>query len=135
MDVPQNPYLAKPIGPLFTQTALPIIFVIVMYGMTTVIDVVLVGTFVGADVIGALTCVFPILMILLALSTLVGNGMASILAILSLSKPYAFTIPLVILFGALFGRDAIWFASPVAELMLLLVAMLVLRRAGTLSTA
>ncbi|MDF1748483.1 MAG: MATE family efflux transporter, partial [Alphaproteobacteria bacterium] len=76
----ENAFLTKPIGPLLTQTAMPIIFVLLMYGMTTVIDIILVGMYVGADAIGALTCVFPIFMVLLALSTLVGNGMASLVA-------------------------------------------------------
>ena len=53
-------------------------------------------------------------------------GDAGRAAILGLSKPYLFTMPLVALYASTFGEPGIWFATPTAEALLLAVAMLVL---------
>ena len=53
-------------------------------------------------------------------------GDAGRAAILGLSKPYLFTMPLVALYASTFGEPGIWFATPTAEALLLVVAMLVL---------
>ncbi|WP_349435565.1 MATE family efflux transporter [Pararhizobium sp. A13] len=76
----QNAYLTAPLGAIFTKTALPIIFVMSMNGLLTVADAVFLGIYVGPDAVGAVTVVFPVFMLLIALSTLVASGMASLLA-------------------------------------------------------
>lgn len=73
-------FIALPLGPLFARTALPIIFVMGMNGLLTVVDALFLGIFVGSDALGAVTLMFPAFMLLVALSTLVSNGMSSVLA-------------------------------------------------------
>jgi Na+-driven multidrug efflux pump len=68
----------------------------------------------------------PLLMIAAYFQAIGDAGRA---VILSLSKPYLFTLPLIGLFAVLFGERGIWYAAPVAELLLFGVTMLVL--AGT----
>ena len=73
-------YLEGPIGPLFARTALPIVFLMSVNGLLTVVDAIFLGVFVGADALAAVTLMFPIVMMFVALATLVANGMASVLA-------------------------------------------------------
>ncbi|WP_255356659.1 MATE family efflux transporter [Thioclava sp. SK-1] len=54
--------------------------IMVMSGLLTVVDAVFLGHFVGADALAAVSVVFPVIMITIALSTLVGGGMSSLLA-------------------------------------------------------
>jgi len=75
-----NAYLTAPIGATIARTALPIIFVMSMNGLLTVVDAVILGIFVGPEAVGAVTTVFPLFMLLVAVSTLVSSGMASLLA-------------------------------------------------------
>ncbi|SDD35316.1 MATE family efflux transporter [Kordiimonas lacus] len=72
-----NPYLAGPLGAVFIKTALPIIFVMGMNGAVTLIDALFLGLYVGPKALAAVTLMFPIFMLLVALSTLVSSGMAS----------------------------------------------------------
>lgn len=81
----QNPartthYTADPVGPLFAKTALPIVFLMSVNGLLTVVDAIFLGLFVGADALAAVTLMFPLVMMFVALATLVANGMASVLA-------------------------------------------------------
>lgn len=76
----QNPFTNGPLAPIFVKTALPIIFVMSMNGLLTVVDAIFLGRYVGADALGAVTLMFPIYMLIVALATLVSNGMSSILA-------------------------------------------------------
>ncbi len=76
----KNPYTSGPLGPIFVKTALPIIFVMGMNGLLTVVDAMFLGRYVGADALGAVTLIFPLFMLIVALATLVSNGMSSILA-------------------------------------------------------
>lgn len=76
----QNPYLAGPLARLYLTTASPIILVMLVNGAHAIIDALFLGIYVGADALTAVTLMFPLLMLLVALSTLVGNGMASILS-------------------------------------------------------
>ncbi len=77
---PQNPFTTGPLGPIFLKTALPIIFVMAMNGLLTIVDAMFLGRYVGADALGAVTLIFPLFMLIVALATLVSNGMSSILA-------------------------------------------------------
>ena len=76
----RNPYTNGPLGPIFAKTALPIIFVMGMNGLLTVVDAMFLGRYVGTDALGAVTLIFPLFMLIVALATLVSNGMSSILA-------------------------------------------------------
>ncbi|WP_238936847.1 MATE family efflux transporter [Sulfitobacter geojensis] len=75
-----NSYTHGPLGPIFAKTALPIIFVMGMNGILTVIDAIFLGRYVGPEALSAVTLIFPIYMLIVALATLVSGGMSSILA-------------------------------------------------------
>ncbi len=75
-----NMFLHTPLGALFVKTALPIILVMLTNGLFTVVDGWFIGRFVGADALSAVTMVFPLYMIIVALATLVSGGFSSIFA-------------------------------------------------------
>ncbi|MCJ8051756.1 MATE family efflux transporter [Shinella curvata] len=75
-----NPFLTAPLGALFAKTASPVVFVMSMNGLLTVVDAVMLGLYAGPEAVAAVTAVFPVFMLLVALATLVGSGMASLLA-------------------------------------------------------
>lgn len=77
---PENIYLSGPILPLFLKTALPIVLVMLVNGLFTVVDAYFLGVYVGKDAVIAVTLMFPLYMMLVALSTLVSNGFSSIYA-------------------------------------------------------
>ena len=72
-----NPYTRGPVARTFLKTALPIVLLISMNGLLTVVDAIFLGVFVGADGLTAVTLMFPISMLLVALATMVSTGMAS----------------------------------------------------------
>ncbi len=72
-----NPYLTGSLGAVFIRTSLPIIFVMAMNGLVTVLDALFLGVFVGPEALGAVTLMFPAYMLVVALTTLVGSGIAS----------------------------------------------------------
>ncbi len=76
----ENIYLAGPLPALFAKTATPIIVVMGVNGLFTVVDAYFLGAYVGADALTAVTLMFPLYMLLVALSTLVSNGFASVFA-------------------------------------------------------
>ena len=75
-----NSYTQGPLGRIFLTTALPIIFVMTMNGLLTVVDAIFLGRYVGPQALAAVTLIFPLFMLIVALATLVSNGMSSILA-------------------------------------------------------
>lgn len=79
-DTQTNSFLSGPLGPIYLRTALPIVFVMGMNGLLTVADALFLGHFVGPQALAAVTLMFPIYMLIVALSTLVSSGMSSILA-------------------------------------------------------
>ena len=79
-DTPPNTFTDGPLGTIYFKTALPIIFVMGMNGLLSVADALFLGIFVGPDALAAVTLMFPIYMLIVALSTLVANGMSSLLA-------------------------------------------------------
>lgn len=72
-----NPYTRGPLVATFIKTALPIIVLTSMNGLLAVVDAIFLGVFVGADGLTAVTLMFPISMLLVALATMVSTGMAS----------------------------------------------------------
>ena len=79
-DTPTNTFINGPLGSVYLKTALPIIFVIGMNGLLSVADALFLGIYVGPDALAAVTLMFPIYMLIVAFSTLVANGMSSLLA-------------------------------------------------------
>lgn len=79
-DTPANTFTQGPLGAIFAKTALPIIFVMSMTGLLFVADAVFLGIFVGPDAVGAVTLMFPLYMLVVALATLVASGMSSLIA-------------------------------------------------------
>ncbi len=75
-----NVFTHGSLGAIFARTALPIILVTSVHGLHTVADAVFLGVFVGPDALGAVTLMFPISMLIVALTSLVTSGMASLIA-------------------------------------------------------
>ena len=70
----------KPITGLFFGIALPIAVGMMVHGLYNVVDAIFVTRALGADAMGGISIVFPIQMFVFALATLIGSGMASIVA-------------------------------------------------------
>jgi putative MATE family efflux protein len=79
-DTSTNSFTDGPLGTIYLKTALPIIFVMGMNGLLAVADALFLGVYVGPEALAAVTLMFPIYMLIVALSTLVSNGMSSLLA-------------------------------------------------------
>lgn len=75
-----NIFTSGPLLPLFLRTAAPIILVMGVNGAFTVVDAYFLGVFVGARAVIAVTLMFPLYMMLVALSTLVSNGFSALYA-------------------------------------------------------
>lgn len=75
-----NPYLVAPVARVFIRTALPIILVMSTSGLFTVVDALFLGHYAGAAALTAVTLMFPLMMLMIALQTMVSGGMASIAA-------------------------------------------------------
>ncbi len=75
-----NTFLDGRLASVYFRTALPIIFVMGMNGLLTVADALFLGFYVGPDALAAVTLMFPVYMMIVALSTLVSSGMSSLLA-------------------------------------------------------
>jgi putative MATE family efflux protein len=80
MSSRSNGFLTGPLGPIYARTALPIIFVMGMNGCLAVADALFLGHFAGPEALAAVTLMFPLYMLIVALATLVSSGMSSILA-------------------------------------------------------
>lgn len=74
-----NSYTRDSIPATFVTTALPIVFLVSANGLLTVVDGIFLGAFVGPDALNAVTIAFPISMFVIALSSMVSIGMASVL--------------------------------------------------------
>ncbi len=70
----------KPIVSLFIGMALPIAIGMLVHGLYNVVDAIFVTRALGIDAMGGISIVFPIQMLVYALATLIGSGMASIIA-------------------------------------------------------
>ncbi|MEP0520077.1 MAG: MATE family efflux transporter [Hyphomicrobiales bacterium] len=77
---PDNMFLVDSLPLLFVKTASPIVLIMLVNGLFTLVDAYFLGEFVGADALTAVTLMFPLFMMLIALSTLVSNGFSSIFA-------------------------------------------------------
>ncbi len=77
---PDNYFLSGSLPVLFLKTAAPIVSIMVMNGLFTLVDAYFLGRYVGATALTAVTLMFPVYMLLIALSTLVSNGFSSVYA-------------------------------------------------------
>ncbi|MGB6117741.1 MAG: MATE family efflux transporter [Mesorhizobium sp.] len=75
-----NRFLAAPPGRVFAATALPMVAIMLMNGLLGIVDAAFLGHFVGPDAMAAVGIAFPVLMLIIALSTLVSGGMSSLYA-------------------------------------------------------
>lgn len=79
-DQAQNPYLHGSLGRVFARTAAPIVLFMTMNGLYALVDALLLGRLAGPKALTAVTLMFPITMLILALQTMVSSGMASLVA-------------------------------------------------------
>jgi putative MATE family efflux protein len=75
-----NDFLGASLPLVFLKTAAPIILVMLANGSFSLVDAYFLGVFVGADALTAVTSMFPAFILIVALSTLVSNGFASLMA-------------------------------------------------------
>lgn len=75
-----NSFLSASIPRLFFSQALPMVLVMLMNGLFSLIDTAFLGYYVGSNALTAVSVVFPVIMITIALSSLVSGGMSSLLA-------------------------------------------------------
>lgn len=75
-----NAFLDGRLPGVFARTAAPIIVITTVNGLFAVVDAYFLGVYVGPDALSAVSLIFPGLMMLIALQSLVSNGAASILA-------------------------------------------------------
>ncbi|WP_020592745.1 MATE family efflux transporter [Kiloniella laminariae] len=73
-------FLAGSLPRLFLKTAAPIILVMLVSGFFTVVDAYFLGAFVGPEALTAVTMMFPVFMLIVALSTWVSGGFSSVVA-------------------------------------------------------
>lgn len=76
----ENRFLTAPIGRLFWANALPMTLIMLMSGLLSLVDAVFLGRFVGTEALTAVSVVFPLVMVTIAVSSLVSGGMSSLLA-------------------------------------------------------
>lgn len=74
------PILTAPVAPLFIKMALPIIFGLMINGLFNFVDAIFISRAVGTDAIGGVSAAFPIQMIMISISAMLGSGMASIIS-------------------------------------------------------
>ncbi len=83
-----NRFLSGSLPVVFAKTAAPIILVMLVNGLFNLVDAWFLGVYVGADALTAVTLMFPLFMMLIALSTIVSNGFSSVMArLLGASEP------------------------------------------------
>ncbi|WP_026783948.1 MATE family efflux transporter [Pleomorphomonas koreensis] len=73
-----NPYLHGSLTRVFLRTAAPIVLFMTVSGLYTVVDALLLGRLAGPKALTAVTLMFPVMMLIVALQSMVSSGMASI---------------------------------------------------------
>jgi len=124
------PMLTAPVAPLFIKMALPIIFGLMINGLFNFVDAIFISQAVGTDAIGGVSAAFPIQMILISISAMLGSGMASIISrYLGANKDYeasmVFSASLVLaaLIGLILSVIIVSFRLEIFELMQLPAAL------------
>ncbi|AVX04264.1 hypothetical protein MXMO3_01738 [Maritalea myrionectae] len=78
--IEDNKYLTQPMGKLFVATAAPIVLIMAVNGLFNLVDAYFLGVYVGAAALTAVTMMFPLQMLIIAMSNMISNGFASIVA-------------------------------------------------------
>ena len=73
----QSPFASEPIGRLIVKFAVPSVIALLVNSLYNIVDQIFIGWGVGYLGNGATNIVFPITIIALALSMMIGNGGAS----------------------------------------------------------
>jgi putative MATE family efflux protein len=120
------PILTAPVAPLFIKMALPIIFGLMINGLFNFVDAIFISQAVGTDAIGGVSAAFPIQMILISISAMLGSGMASIISrYLGANKDeeanmvFSASLVLAALIGFILSVIIVCFRFEIFELMLL----------------
>lgn len=79
-DTAPNIFLEGSLPKLFVKTAAPIILIMTANGFFTLVDAYYLGRYVGVEALTAVTLMFPLYMLLVAVSTLVSSGYSSVFA-------------------------------------------------------
>ena len=74
----QNSLAVQPINKLFMHMAMPMMIGMIINGLYNLVDAFFVSRFIGSNAMAAVSIVFPLQMVIIALATMVSNG-ASIL--------------------------------------------------------
>lgn len=138
-DIPRTMFTDKPLGAAYARAALPIIFVIGMNGLLSVTDAFILGQNAGPQALPAVTMMFPVHVVIVAAIALTGPpltvampcqaiGHADRAALLGLSKPFLFAIPLSFGLAIRVGETGVWLAGPLAVLLLLALTLTVFHR-------
>lgn len=77
----QSPFASEPIGRLIVKFAVPSVIALLVNSLYNIVDQIFIGWGVGYLGNGATNIVFPITIIALALSMMIGNGGASYLSL------------------------------------------------------
>tara|TARA_B100001063_G_scaffold213872_1_gene213723 strand:+ start:2201 stop:3589 length:1389 start_codon:yes stop_codon:yes gene_type:complete len=121
----QNPpILTAPVTPLFIRMALPIIFGLLINGLFNFVDAIFISRAVGTDAIGGVSAAFPIQMIMISMSAMLGSGMASIISRRlgagkdeEANKIFNSSLALAALLGLLFSIIIVFFRVEIFNLM------------------
>ena len=76
----QSPLLTDTVFKQFSFLAIPAILGMLINGMYSFVDALFISQGIGANAMGAVSAVFPIQMFLISISTMIGSGMASVVA-------------------------------------------------------
>ncbi|WP_133468606.1 MATE family efflux transporter [Paraglaciecola marina] len=79
-SVEENSFVNGALPLVFFKTAAPIILIMLVNGSFSLVDAYFLGVFVGPEALTAVTSMFPAFIMMVALSTLVSNGFASLMA-------------------------------------------------------
>ena len=72
--------LNGPVASVFVRMSMPIILGLLVNGLFNFVDAVFISRAVGTDAIGGVSAAFPIHMMMISISAMLGSGMASILS-------------------------------------------------------
>jgi putative MATE family efflux protein len=75
-STPTNPLSTDNIYRLFAKIALPITFGMLISGLYNIVDAYFIARYVGENAFAAVSAVFPMQMLLIALTALIGNGVS-----------------------------------------------------------
>jgi len=117
----EEPLLVLPIPGLLIKTALPVIIGLLISGIHNFVDAIFISRAVGVHGIGGVTAVFPLQLLIVSISAMLGAGMASIVSRhlgakqqIEASKVFSSSLLFAVILGALLtivllvGRDVIF---------------------------